>query len=65
MAPLLGLDGEARYGLLDLTPAQQRARTMQALAERKAKLAEERKARRASGGAAAGATIGNKITSDD
>ncbi len=32
MAPLLGLDGNARYGALDLTPAQQRARTMQALA---------------------------------
>ncbi|MEH6647657.1 ATP-binding protein [Sulfitobacter sp.] len=31
MTPLLGLDGEARYGALDLTPAQQRARTMQAL----------------------------------
>lgn len=33
IAPLMGLDGEARYGALDLTPAQQRARTMQALAE--------------------------------
>ena len=32
MAALLGLDGEARYSALDLTPAQQRARTMQALA---------------------------------
>jgi len=32
MAALLGLDGEARYGAMDLTPAQQRARTMQALA---------------------------------
>jgi class 3 adenylate cyclase/tetratricopeptide (TPR) repeat protein/ABC-type transport system involved in cytochrome c biogenesis ATPase subunit len=32
VAPLLGLDGEARYGALDLTPAQQRAKTMQALA---------------------------------
>lgn len=31
VAPLLGLDGAARYGALDLTPAQQRARTMQAL----------------------------------
>ena len=30
-APMMGLDGEARYGKLDLTPAQQRARTMQAL----------------------------------
>ena len=30
-APMLGLDGEVRYGKLDLTPAQQRARTMQAL----------------------------------
>ena len=32
VAPLLGLDGEARYGALDLTPAQQRAHTMKALA---------------------------------
>ncbi len=32
LAPLLGLDGEARYGALELTPAQQRARTMRALA---------------------------------
>ncbi len=32
VSPLLGLDGEARYGALDLTPAQQRAKTMQALA---------------------------------
>ena len=32
VAPLLGLDGVSRYGALDLTPAQQRARTMQALA---------------------------------
>ncbi len=31
VAPLLGLDGEARYGALDLTPAQQRAQTMKAL----------------------------------
>ncbi len=31
VAPLLGLDGEARYGALGLTPAQQRARTMKAL----------------------------------
>lgn len=31
VAPLLGLDGVSRYGALDLTPAQQRARTMQAL----------------------------------
>ena len=31
VAPMMGLDGEARYGKLDLTPAQQRARTMQAL----------------------------------
>ena len=28
---MMGLDGEARYGKLDMTPAQQRARTMQAL----------------------------------
>jgi class 3 adenylate cyclase/tetratricopeptide (TPR) repeat protein len=32
VAPLLGLDGVSRYGALDLTPAQQRTRTMQALA---------------------------------
>jgi class 3 adenylate cyclase/tetratricopeptide (TPR) repeat protein/ABC-type transport system involved in cytochrome c biogenesis ATPase subunit len=32
IAPLMGLDGTARYGALDLTPAQQRARTMQTLA---------------------------------
>ena len=32
VAPLLGLDGEARYGALDLTPAQQRAQTMKVLA---------------------------------
>ena len=31
VAPMMGLDGEARYGKLDLTPAQQRAHTMQAL----------------------------------
>jgi tetratricopeptide (TPR) repeat protein/ABC-type transport system involved in cytochrome c biogenesis ATPase subunit len=31
VAPLLGLDGAARYGALDLTPAQQRAQTMKAL----------------------------------
>ena len=31
VAPMMGLDGEARYGKLDLTPAQQRAQTMQAL----------------------------------
>jgi class 3 adenylate cyclase/tetratricopeptide (TPR) repeat protein/ABC-type transport system involved in cytochrome c biogenesis ATPase subunit len=32
VAPLLGLDGAARYGALDLTPAQQRAQTMKVLA---------------------------------
>jgi class 3 adenylate cyclase/tetratricopeptide (TPR) repeat protein/ABC-type transport system involved in cytochrome c biogenesis ATPase subunit len=31
IAPLMGLDGTERYGALDLTPAQQRAQTMQAL----------------------------------
>jgi class 3 adenylate cyclase/tetratricopeptide (TPR) repeat protein/ABC-type transport system involved in cytochrome c biogenesis ATPase subunit len=31
MAPMMGLDGEGRYGKLDLIPAQQRAQTMQAL----------------------------------
>jgi class 3 adenylate cyclase/tetratricopeptide (TPR) repeat protein len=33
LAPILGLNGETRYGALDLTPAQQRAQTMKALAE--------------------------------
>ena len=32
IAPLMGLDAGGRYGALDLTPAQQRAQTMQALA---------------------------------
>lgn len=31
IAPLMGLDGTARYGALDLTPAQQRAQTMRTL----------------------------------
>ena len=31
LATLVGLDGESRYGTLDLTPQQKRARTMQAL----------------------------------
>ncbi len=31
VAPMMGLDGETRYGKLQLTPAQQRARTMKAL----------------------------------
>lgn len=31
IAPLLGLDGEERYSALDLSPAQQRARTMKTL----------------------------------
>ncbi|MBL4740296.1 MAG: AAA family ATPase, partial [Sneathiella sp.] len=33
IAALLGIDGVERYGALDLTPAQQRARTMQALVQ--------------------------------
>jgi class 3 adenylate cyclase/tetratricopeptide (TPR) repeat protein/ABC-type transport system involved in cytochrome c biogenesis ATPase subunit len=33
MAPLLGIDAIARHGALELSPAQQRARTMQALCE--------------------------------
>ena len=33
IAPMMGLEGITRYGALDLTPAQQRARTMQALTE--------------------------------
>lgn len=33
IAPLMGLDGAVRYGALDLSPAQQRAQTMQALAK--------------------------------
>lgn len=32
VAAMMGLDGTARYGASDLTPAQQRARTMQTLA---------------------------------
>ena len=32
VTPIMGLDGTERYGALDLTPAQQRAQTMQALA---------------------------------
>ena len=32
IAPLMGLDGAGRFGALDLSPAQQRAQTMQALA---------------------------------
>ncbi|MEP2533649.1 adenylate/guanylate cyclase domain-containing protein [Shimia sp.] len=42
VSPLLGLDGEARYGALDLTPAQQRAKTMQALAGLLARQAAEK-----------------------
>lgn len=41
VAPLLGLDGTARYGALDLTPAQQRAQTMQALTSLLVKQAEK------------------------
>ncbi len=33
IAPMMGLDGAARYGTLNLTPAQQRAQTMQALTD--------------------------------
>jgi len=33
ITPMMGLDGTARYGALDLTPAQQRAHTMQILAK--------------------------------
>lgn len=33
ITPMMGLDGTERYGPLDLTPAQQRARTMQTLAK--------------------------------
>ncbi|MFT7592779.1 MAG: putative ATPase/class 3 adenylate cyclase [Paracoccaceae bacterium] len=33
ITPMMGLDGISRYGTLDLTPAQQRARTMQTLAD--------------------------------
>jgi class 3 adenylate cyclase/tetratricopeptide (TPR) repeat protein/ABC-type transport system involved in cytochrome c biogenesis ATPase subunit len=32
VAPIMGLDGTERYGVLDLTPAQQRAQTMKTLA---------------------------------
>ncbi|XHY17892.1 hypothetical protein SuNHUV7_26930 (plasmid) [Pseudoseohaeicola sp. NH-UV-7] len=33
ITPMMGLDGTARYGALDLTPAQQRAHTMKILAK--------------------------------
>ncbi|WP_433989014.1 hypothetical protein SuNHUV7_30810 (plasmid) [Pseudoseohaeicola sp. NH-UV-7] len=33
ITPMMGLDGTARYGALDLTPAQQRAHTMKTLAK--------------------------------
>ncbi|MEE8253728.1 MAG: adenylate/guanylate cyclase domain-containing protein, partial [Hyphomicrobium sp.] len=33
IAALLGLDGQVRYGRLDMTPQQQRARTLQVLAD--------------------------------
>lgn len=33
IAPMLGLDGTSRYGALEVTPAQQRVQTMQALAK--------------------------------
>jgi class 3 adenylate cyclase/tetratricopeptide (TPR) repeat protein/ABC-type transport system involved in cytochrome c biogenesis ATPase subunit len=42
MAPLMGLDGTARYGALDLSPAQQRAQMMQALMQLFVRQAEDK-----------------------
>lgn len=42
LADLLGLDGEARYGRVDLAPAVLRARTLQALTAQVLRLAEAR-----------------------
>lgn len=42
VAPLLGLDIVPRYGELDLTPAQQRVRTMRALAGQLVRLANDK-----------------------
>jgi class 3 adenylate cyclase/predicted ATPase/ABC-type transport system involved in cytochrome c biogenesis ATPase subunit len=42
VAPMMGLDGTERYGELDLTPAQQRAQTMQALTRLLVRQAEQK-----------------------
>ena len=42
IAALLGLEGTARYGALNMTPQQQRQRTLQALAQQLVGLAERR-----------------------
>ncbi|MEP4785527.1 MAG: adenylate/guanylate cyclase domain-containing protein, partial [Erythrobacter sp.] len=42
ITPMMGLDGTARYGALNLTPAQKRARTMQTLAEMLVKQSQNR-----------------------
>jgi class 3 adenylate cyclase/tetratricopeptide (TPR) repeat protein len=42
VAALLGIDGAARYGALELSPAQQRARTMRALAGLLVRQAQDR-----------------------
>jgi class 3 adenylate cyclase/tetratricopeptide (TPR) repeat protein len=41
IAPMMGLDGAARYGALGLTPAQQRAQTMRVLTELLVQQAED------------------------
>ncbi|TDJ70539.1 MAG: adenylate cyclase, partial [Proteobacteria bacterium] len=41
MATLIGLDGEGRYGALDLTPQQKRACTLQALVDQLVGLSEQ------------------------
>ena len=42
IATLLGLDAEHRYGPLDMTPQQQRARTLQALADHLTAMAKDK-----------------------
>ena len=42
IAPLLGLDGEARYGKLNLSPAQHRARALEVLVDQLAGIARRR-----------------------
>lgn len=42
ITPMMGLDGSERYGVLDLPPTQQRAQTMQALANQLVRQAAEK-----------------------
>jgi len=42
LAALLGLETEARYGLLEMTPQQQRARTLEALADQLIRLSRQK-----------------------